>query len=126
MGDLIRFLSLVKAYADYQPPIVAPSTAAPAPTEPVPAATPAVADAPAETAPQPTEAAGLVVLLLDRCVGEATDDQRTAAWQRLQEHANDLLAQIARRGKDVVDATMITCGAVMLPLVCTMTLTGPK
>ena len=75
MVDLIRFLSLAKTYADYQPGRV------------------------------------LVVLLLDRSVEDPTGEKEKCVWRRLQQHANELLGQIAQRASGRVDAAVVSYGA---------------
>jgi len=148
MVDLIRFLSLVRAYAQYRPP-VEPALPAPAAT-PIPAAEAAAAetpptavlatdgstpDAPTVQMPAPdsptvqvspadagtesvpaaealaAEQAALVVLLLDRSVESPTGEEAKSVWQRLQEQANELLGQVAKRGKGRIDAAVVSYGS---------------
>jgi hypothetical protein len=107
MVDVIRFLSVVKAYAGWQPPAaVSQDAAKPQAAKPQAAITMA--------APQATDGAAsrtLVVLLLDRSVEQPAAAGANIAWTRLQEHANDLLAQIAKRGKGRVEAAVVSYGA---------------
>jgi len=167
MVDLIRLLSLVKAYARYQPPPQAAPPAGPAPsaesfsTDVIPGAAgpvdtpmgdesitmaptgevtvtglPSVPGPRAEgLAPEsltvqmpspdaPTaqfssaefEAAGatgqraLVVLLLDRSVKDSTSQGENTVWHRLQEHANEMLTQISKRGAGRIDCAAISYG----------------
>ncbi len=79
MVDLIRFFSIVKTYATYETP-----RATPTPSPPPVAASDA---APAEIGAKATP---LVVLVLDR------SESASGVWRRLEEHANELLGQIAK------------------------------
>ena len=85
MVDLIRFLSLVKAYAEYQPPAAAESGEG--------------------------EQLALIVLLADRSVEDPLDENSRKVWTRLQEHANELLGQISKRGKGMIEAALVCYGA---------------
>ena len=93
MADLIRLLTLVRAYAQWQP-----ATAAAVPRGPSDAA----ADA---------EPIALVVLLLDRSVQDPAAEASVKTWRRLQEHANDLLGQIGKRGRERIETAVLTYGA---------------
>ena len=137
MVDLILFLSLVKAYTLYQPPIAAlarvansatPGTdvssaqSATAPQSSVQpeesAAQAAETETPlsatettnAEPPPAKTEKRALILLLLDRSVVDPTASQGSNPWQRLQEHANELIAQIAKRGNGTLDCAVVSYG----------------
>jgi len=203
MVDLIRFLSLVKAYAQYRPPAV-PVGPAPAPTPPATAETPtatgepgpqpvaeqptaeqptteqppteqppagqptpeepaaeqpaveqpaaakppaeepapAAPEAPASPAVEVASTAGeqpaaeetptvtpevaapqaakksldapgqsaLVVLLLDRSVENPSGGEKKSVWRRLQTHANELLAEIAKRGRGTIQTAVVFYG----------------
>jgi len=182
MADLIRLLSLVKAYGQYRPSAAAatPPESAETPTMEAPAApgaasgvpvadvsttvapvgdatvidssvTPAAgtgsvapdsptvqmpapdaatvqlsaadlarAGAPAEAAPatsvpeadsRAAPQKALLVLLLDRSVDDPTGEKEKSVWRRLEEHANEILGQIAKRGKGRVDAAVVCYGA---------------
>ena len=110
MGDLIRFLSLVRTYAAYQPPApqAAPQIAAPetrqAPEEP---------SAPPKTPPGPAsaETAALMVFLLDRSVDEPGAGQENQVWARLQRQANEILADLARRGQGRIETALVCYGS---------------
>lgn len=96
MTDLIRFLSLVKAYSTCQPSSQAPLETS-APPE-------------AETAAAEIEQLALIVLLLDRSIDDPLDQNKRQVWTRLQYHANELLGQISRRGKGKIETAVISCG----------------
>ena len=109
LADLIRFLSLVKAYAAWRP---APAAFAPPAVVSLPevAAAPTVAqgaDSPADGFPPDAQA--LIVLLLDRSVADPAAPQHT--WARLQPQANELLAQIAKRGNGRAEVAAVAYGA---------------
>jgi hypothetical protein len=101
MGDLIRLLSLVKTYARSQPPAAAAASEGSTVTD----------------APTPTIVTGgakqraLIVLLLDRSVEDPEADAAKSVWPRLQEHANELLGQIAKRGQDRIDCALVSYGS---------------
>jgi len=134
MGDLIRFLSLVRTYAAYQP--AAPQAPTPPEPSPQPAATDpetittppetATLSEPTTTAPEPTtpsestttsepasapETAALLVLLLDRSVEEPDAGQEHVTWSRLQQHANEILAELARRGQGRIETALVCYGS---------------
>ena len=112
MGDLIRLLSLVKTYAHYQPHVAVPSTGeltvsdAPTPTSVTGRAllpdSPTVGmpapDTPTTAVPSPASQRALVLFLLDRSVEDPAAEPAKSVWPRLQQHANELLAEIAKRG----------------------------
>jgi len=111
MVDLIRLLSLVKVYAAYRPPAVVTQEVALAPGEHTRgscAEVQPVAEVPAK--PQAAEG-GLVVLLADRSVADLGDQKCRQVWTRLQDHANELLGQIAKRGKGCIETAVVTYGA---------------
>jgi len=64
----------------------------------------------AESAASAAEQRALVVLLLDRSVENPTVGSRHTVWGRLQQHANDLLGQISKRGKGDVDVALVSYG----------------
>lgn len=77
------------------------------------------ASAPATGAPAPSAAEAessaaakraLVVLLLDRSVDDPTGEKENSVWRRLEEHANELLGQIAKRGHGRVDSAVVSYG----------------
>jgi hypothetical protein len=103
MVDLIRLLSLVRTYAEYQP---AEETAPPADEE----ASAASAASSAESAPGADEQAVLLVLLLDRSVEDPASDESQNVWHRLQDHANDLLGQVSTRAKGTIHTAVVSCG----------------
>ena len=109
LTDLIRFLSLVKAYAAWQPP-------QPAAVEPT-----AVPKSSEETgvsseegrianpsAPEAQKA--LLVLLLDRSIQRPGEPGAKNAWSRIQQQANELLAQVAKRAQGTIDVALWAYG----------------
>jgi hypothetical protein len=52
-----------------------------------------------------------LVFLLDRSVEHPTAEPAKSVWGRLQEHANELLAQIAKRGGGRVDCAIVSYGS---------------
>jgi hypothetical protein len=62
--------------------------------------------------PHETDAAALVVLLADRSVSDPNDAEQAKIWARLQEHVNDLLNFVAKRGKRQVEAALLSYGAM--------------
>ena len=83
------------------------------------AAAVAAGNVPAEEAPAPSaaeadsSAAGeraVVVLLLDRSVDDPTGEKEKSVWRRIEEHANELLGRIAKRGKGRVDSAVVSYG----------------
>ncbi|MFH1919480.1 MAG: vWA domain-containing protein [Planctomycetota bacterium] len=102
MVDLIRFLSLVKTYARFQPAVeAAAGTTAPATDATVTGVL---------TTPAPTAERVLLVLLLDRSVEDPTAEKEKCAWRRLEAHANDLLGQIAKRAQGAIDVAVVSHG----------------
>ena len=134
MGDLIRLLSLVRTYARSQPPVVAAPTGettvadAPTPTcvtgghlapdsqtaqMPAPDTPTVQVTTPDGSAPAPSETTqrALVVFLLDRSVEDPAADAASSVWQRLQQHANELLGQISKRGQGRIDCAALSYGS---------------
>ncbi len=125
MGDLIRMFSLVKTYARYQPPVAAAPTAASTQTDaPTPtsatAGTPApdsptvempAPDTPTTAVPSAARQRAFVVFLLDRSVEDPAAEPAKSVWGRLQEHANELLAQLANRGRGRTDCAVVSYGS---------------
>ena len=129
MLDLIRFLSLVRTYATAKPQaIIAVRRGSPDPAEtadrqvshgpgrPSVAVVARSGDRPQRAAAEPQAAAArqqitLVVLLLDRSAAEPAAAEKKNAWTRLQEHANDLLAQISQRGGGRIETAVVAYGA---------------
>jgi len=125
MGDLIHLLSLVKTYAHYQPHAVVPVCAeltvsdAPTPTSvtgrPLLPDSPTVEmpapDTPTTPVPSPATQRALVVFLLDRSVEDPAAEPAKSVWPRLQQHANELLAEIAKRGGGRVDCAVVSYGS---------------
>jgi len=97
MGDLIRFLALVKAYANWQPPVV-PEVES-------------VAAKPQAAGEVVAESIALAVLVLDRCVDDPSDENDKKTYARLQDHANELLGHVAKRGAGTIETAVVTCGA---------------
>jgi len=89
-SDLVRFLSLVKTFASvgqaFQPDTPAGSATSAAPV-------------------RLESLTHLVILLLDRSAGNAADRDHSA-WPRLQDQANELLAQVARQGAETAVAVV--------------------
>jgi hypothetical protein len=116
MVDLIRLLSLVKAYVAWasQPP---PSAAEPA--KPVAATAPASettcsqAESPgASSSPALAQATSLVVFVLDRSCAtpDASAAEPNSAWRRLQDRANDLIGQLARKTSGRIEIAIVAYG----------------
>ncbi len=85
---------------------VAASSGVPLPAEPQP--TP---EKPQRAAPETTARRALVVLLADRSVADPAGAERKSVWHRLQEHANGLLAQLAKRGEGRFDCALVVYGS---------------
>jgi hypothetical protein len=119
MVDLIRLLSLVKSYAQNRPR-VAPPTATAAVSEETPTVQIHGPDAPtvqlvaAQVAVEPvlSEAVdrALVVLLLDRSVEDPTAGKEKSAWRRIEEQADEILGQIAKRAPGRIDVALVSYG----------------
>ncbi len=109
VADVIRILSLVKAYA--QMPSEAKFCGAgdsPAPA----AATVAPQIRAAETAAPQGHAAALLIFLVDRSVSNPDFATSQRTWTRLQDHANDLLTLIAKRATgEPLETAILTYGA---------------
>jgi hypothetical protein len=118
MADLVRFLSLTKAYAAYRPPVASLAVAE------TPARIPedketrqaAAAESRADSAgpgseasSQPAPSTVLIVLLLDRSVSDPSQKEK-CVWLRLQEQANELLAQIAKRTDGKIEVAVVAYG----------------
>ena len=58
----------------------------------------------------PREQAGLLVLVLDRSLGDPYAPNNESALQRLQEQANEILAQAAKKPTGQIEAAMISYG----------------
>ena len=89
MVDLIRFLAMVKSYAEYQPPPAAVESREQA-TEAASAETTSdaspVASEPATASAASAQASALLlVLLLDRSLESTPEPPQKGAWERLQE-----------------------------------------
>jgi hypothetical protein len=116
MVDVIRFLSVVRAYAGWQPEAVMPVAAKPQ------AAADDSLGRQLHCRPEGAQDRGgsatatptltLLVLLLDRSIEQPAAGEKNA-WTRLQEHANDLLGQIAKRGKGRVEVAVVSYGAAV-------------
>ena len=110
LADLIRWLGLVKAYATIQPVRaavqVAPSTAPDRSAESASVAAAPLTE-PTDIAPDATV---LLVLLLDRSLTVPAASGGRDVWSRLQEHANDLLAQLAKYGQGRVEVATVAYG----------------
>jgi len=81
MADLIRFLAVVKSYAQFEPPAAAAK-------------------------PQ----AALLLLLLDRSVEDPAADESRRVWTKLQSHANELLGQVAKRADGSLQVGVVSYG----------------
>ena len=152
MADMIRLLSLVKAYAQFEPQQAvmpqAATEALQAPPDVLPAASdapqapsdvlqmPLVSPAPSEVlqspaagspaAQTPSESIALAALLLDRSVADPSNERSRKTWTRLQDHANDLLGQVVKRGRERVEVAVVSYGAdPMGRLDLRTTLAGP-
>lgn len=140
MGDLIRFLRVVRAYADFQAPPLAGPAACPRSESSAGAIGPAgiageagatgeargaavvndagsagVAGAVSRAARAGTtgsagEAAALAVLLLDRSVDDPVADESRSVFQRLLQHANTLLGQFAKQADGRLSVGMVSYG----------------
>ncbi len=120
MAELIGFLSLVKAYASAGWPgqsAAVPREAVPqqaSPPEPnaqEPNPQQPAAQQPATSPAESSPALCLVVLLIDRSVEDPADPTARQLWARLQQQANELLGQIAKRGQGAIEAALVTCGS---------------
>ena len=113
LADLIRFLALAKEYAQLGglPAVAKPQAAVVTPVEVQPPVE-TLAAAPVVANPEAADAAALVVLLADRSVADPADPEQAKTWSRLQEHANDLLNLVAKRGKRQVEAALLSYGAM--------------
>jgi hypothetical protein len=125
MGDLIRFLSVVRAYAAFRPPVRTAVSAEGGPLGPAELAgadraawgAGAPQQAPAAPAGETTaggpspggEEIALVVLLLDRSAADPTAGR--TVWHRLQDEANELLGRIGKRGGGKIDVAVVSYGA---------------
>jgi hypothetical protein len=117
VADLIRMLSLVKAYAQ-QGLMSAPGhSSSQTPCAVGPAAPAAggfkspelLADG---TGTVPAAVSALLVLVADRSVADPADETSQKTWSRLQDQANDLLGQIAKRAHDQpLEVAVLTYGA---------------
>lgn len=133
MGDLIRFLSLANTYAAFagrtatspEKPQEVPDGLAIRPnvshdtrepcarvaTEDSNEDTPSHAHAAAPADAPTAETAALLVMLLDRSADQPGAARTTRAWTRLQQHANEILAELARRGRGRIDAALVCYGS---------------
>ena len=137
MIDLIRFLSMVKAYASYNPPatdeitfsaqVAEETTVAPATTvnsavqqtvEPgeVSAAEAGVAPGTNSSVDGRVDQihaiqSSLVLLLVDRSLEDPSQEAALAIWGRMLEEANRLLAEISKRGLGTVETAVLCYGA---------------
>ena len=119
MADMIRLLSLVKAYAQFDAgPVAVSQPAAACPgseaTGGETGATVGLSNRVSCTVGQAssgTQAIALVVLLVDRSVSNPADPSGHKTWTKIQDHANDLLGQIVKRGKERVEAALVSYGA---------------
>ncbi|MDD4269811.1 MAG: hypothetical protein PHN77_16405 [Thermoguttaceae bacterium] len=100
IGDLIRFVTLAKAYAAAPDGAFGPagSPAAGPPGEPQ--------DAPAASSARSYQRA-LLILLLDRSRRDPTD----SAWSRRRQQANDLVGSLARRGGGDTHLALVSYGS---------------
>jgi len=139
MVDLIRFLGLMSAYTrDWMEELVVEAPAAePAPVpaavleplraaeEPSLAELPGPLEAPPAELPSLTEKAALAVLVLDRSVADPFTSGTQNPCTKLQDHANELLAEIARLDVGEVDAAMVSYGDAFGQLEIRSTFAGP-
>jgi hypothetical protein len=109
LTDLIRFLSLVKAYAAWQPPQPAPAveTAMPKSGEETDVSSEVgrIANPSGHETPK-----ALLVLLLDRSSQRPGEPGVKNVWSRIQQQANELLAQVAKRAQGTVDVALWAYG----------------
>jgi len=105
MADLIKLFSLVRAFANYRSPEPAATPTSVGGASPAADQSPALPPAEADTA---AVEAFLVVLLLDRSNPPAGTESNV--WGRLQEHANELLAQIAKRDEKEIHVAAVSYG----------------
>jgi hypothetical protein len=85
---------------------VAASSGVPLPAEPEP-----TREKRQRAAPGAAVRRALVVLLADRSVADPAGAEPKTAWHRLQEHANGLLAQLAKRGQGRFDCALVVYGS---------------
>ncbi len=108
MADLIRFLSLVKTYAEHRP-------LEPATVEAQPAETPetVVSMSSASAAPAASDVAtqtALIAFVLDRSVADTSAVDEDNVWRRLQDQANSLLGQVAARSRATIHTAVFSYG----------------
>jgi hypothetical protein len=121
LTDLIRFFTLVKAYAAWQPPQPAPPAVIPSAVGVTSVApdgsgatkvTPTVLTEPPATSTSTESSAqtSLLVLLLDRSSERPGEPGAKNVWSRIQQQANELLAQIAKRARAPIDVALLAYG----------------
>ena len=109
MGDLIRFMTLAKAYVACEPAAFASvGYGQPAASlDPTPGTTPDIPSA--GTAPASNVACDRLALIVMADRSQA--DPASGVWLRRQDQVNDIIAQIAKRNGGDVDVGLILYGA---------------
>ena len=109
LTDLIRFLSLVKAYAAWQPPQHA--AAVPTAVPPSSEGSGVVSEVGRIANPSSDEAQkALLILLLDRSIQPPVEPGAKSVWSRIQQQANELVAQVAKRAQGAIDVALWAYG----------------